>query len=109
RFDLPAGQPTGSPTATGSVETALYLATALPCFHARLFSGCALIAVGAQTAEGVNLPITRQGVALFAAAGARAGIEVPLIPKLELALSADLLAAITRTRFTADSAASGPT
>ncbi|MFI5288044.1 MAG: hypothetical protein ACHQ17_00260 [Polyangia bacterium] len=108
RFDLPAGQPTGSVNATGSVETALYLATALPCFHVRLFSGCALLALGAQTADGINLPVTRKSASLFAAAGARAGIEVPLIPKLELALAADLLAAITRTRYTADGA-SGPT
>ena len=84
RFDLPAGQPTGSVNATGSVETALYLATALPCFHVRLFSGCALLALGAQTADGINLPVTRKSASLFAAAGARAGIEVPLIPKLEL-------------------------
>jgi hypothetical protein len=98
RGDLPSAQA----AAGGYVSTALYTASAIPCFHAALFAGCGILALGGQVSSGSAFPVSRQVSTFYAAGGVRAALEVGLTRKLELHIRADLLAAITRTTLLAD-------
>jgi hypothetical protein len=98
RADLPSGEP----AAGGSVTTALYTGSAIPCFHQGVFAGCAIAMLGAQISEGHGFAVNAQAKNLFAAGGVRAALEIGLPYRLELQVHADLLAAITRTTLEAD-------
>lgn len=74
RADLPASVSAGG----GSVEAQLLFAELVPCLRRGLFGACALLAAGAEEAEGVNLRAGRHLTTFFAGAGARALADLPI-------------------------------
>lgn len=98
RADLPATQdlPAG-----GTITTAIYAGTLIPCFHAAAFAGCGLVLLGAQLSHG-EFAVSRDSTDFYAALGIRSALEFPLTRKLELQVQADLLATLTRFVFEVD-------
>jgi hypothetical protein len=94
RVDLPAQLL--RPDGTG-VRSSLMVGMLVPCFHADLFVGCSVVAMGALQGEGVNVGSPAQGATFYAAAGLRAGFEAPLSARLAIRLHTDLMAPLTRT------------
>ncbi len=101
-LEVRADLPSSAQAAGGTITTALYTGSAIPCFHQGLFAGCAIAMLGGQISSGANFPISKQVSTVFAAGGVRAALEIPIWKKLELHIEADLLAAITRTTLTVD-------
>ena len=96
RIDFPSSKDAG----VGTVSSSLVLGTLAPCGHVSIFSGCALAVVGALRGENVGAQV--RDTTPFAAAGARAGLELPIYGALGVRISADLLATLTRTALSID-------
>jgi hypothetical protein len=93
RADLPASDT----FASGGVRTSLRVGELVPCAHLGVGFGCAVLGLGAISAEGFSVPAARHLSAFYAHAGARLGAEVPVVSGFALRASVDLLAPITRT------------
>jgi hypothetical protein len=85
-----------------SVSSTLFAATLLPCFHAEELFACASGTAGVirASADGVSVPESDDG--LFAAAGARGGVEMPLTSDLRLRFHLDFWLTLTRVEATLD-------
>lgn len=86
----------------GEISGSLLLGSAVPCFHAGIARGCALVAAGALRASGESVRVPRQATRFYSAIGARAAIEVPLGKGIAVGAHADLLGALTRVSFRLD-------
>jgi hypothetical protein len=73
------------------LRTSIVSGSLVPCGHYKWFVGCGLISVGALRAEAVNATTPATSTGIFLAAGARAGLEWPIVPAFALRLSADAL------------------
>jgi hypothetical protein len=73
------------------LRTSIVSGSLVPCGHYKWFVGCGLISVGALRAEAVNATTPATSTGIFVAAGARAGLEWPIVPAFALRLSADAL------------------
>jgi hypothetical protein len=102
RADLPS---LPALAAGGHIDTALYTANLIPCFHQGVFAGCAILALGGQVSHGTDYPVSLEASNFFAAGGVRAALEFKLARRFELQVRADLLAAFTRTTLYADQVA----
>jgi hypothetical protein len=94
--------PSGTSAAGGTVDTALYTATAIPCFHQGIFAGCALLQLGGQVSRGHGFPVSNDATTFYAAGGVRAALEIPIARRFEMQVRTDLLATFTRTTLYAD-------
>jgi hypothetical protein len=61
----------------GRVDARLYAAALVPCYHDGYVAVCIVAMAGALQAAGVGVNPARAGEALFAASGARLGVEWP--------------------------------
>jgi hypothetical protein len=94
RGDLPASEDVGGGR---EASTSLLLASLVPCAHASVWLGCALVSAGALAGQGRGLSQERTDRSPYIGAGARVGAELPLGPLLAVRLHADILASFTRT------------
>jgi hypothetical protein len=102
RADLPAS--TGVAEG-GRVSTHVDLGSIVPCFYApRIAVVCGLLSLGAFSESGTDLATSRSAAALFVAAGARAGVEIPLGNVLFFLAHVDALAPLTRHPVLVDGA-----
>ena len=93
RGDLPA---TGPVVAGGRVRESLVGALLAPCFKHRWAAVCGLVGIGSEVATGLGYTEARSVTAVWAAAGGRLAVEIPLAAKWRISLRADLLAPLTR-------------
>ena len=95
QVDLPAS---AGAAGAGAVRASLALGSLSPCYRVtRALRLCALLSAGVLRAEGVSVPLAAHGSSFYAAAGARAAVEVPMGPVLGLDLRVDGLAPLTST------------
>lgn len=107
RADPSLGASRASPdTAKGGagVSATLLLGLLVPCARWRFLGLCALIGVGALQGRGVGVAVPSRATTLYAAAGARLALEVPLLRRLALELHLDGLTPLTRTSLMLDGA-----
>jgi hypothetical protein len=74
RFDPPVGLRTPG----GTINASLVLGTVAPCLRYGLGIACAQVSFGALRGTGLGFDHSREDNTLYIAAGARAGIEIPL-------------------------------
>jgi hypothetical protein len=98
RADLPSSQAAYG----GTVSTALYTVSVIPCFHVNIFGLCAILALGGQVSRSEGFPIEREASTFYGAGGLRASLAFLLKRKLELQVNVDTLAAFTRATLFAD-------
>jgi hypothetical protein len=78
----------------GTVHARLRAAVLTPCFHARPALLCGVLTLGSLRARSTGLSDGRADSALFAAAGARLGVEWPALPGFALQAFGDLLLSV---------------
>jgi hypothetical protein len=86
RYDFPASKagPSGS-----AVHGSLLLATLAPCWTPRPAAVCALASLGALPGDGTGVDNRENAIAFYAAAGLRAGVELPTAGRLRGRLQID--------------------
>ncbi len=95
-LDGRSDQMSSRPFEGGAVATGLEVGELAPC---RRFGGwgiCALLQLGAEAAQGSQLPGALLRTGFFAAAGARGLVDLPVAGPLSLRGSLDLLSPLTR-------------
>jgi hypothetical protein len=80
---------------SGSVQTALRLAEIVPCYHKSAAFGCGVIAAGAIRREGIGEDEFTHTTTFYAMAGARGGVEIPILGALAARLAVDVLFPLT--------------
>lgn len=112
RIDFPAFEEVPG----GRISTWLAGGSIITCGHYRRLMGCGVVTTAALTASGHELRDARSTTRLYAGAGARGGVELPLLRWLALAFRADVLFPFalvhvvdskSGTRFWSTAAASG--
>jgi len=93
RIDAPASQSVGP----GSIRASLVAGSVVPCYHYRVFAGCAVLGAGALHSEGQGFTEARTATTAVFLAGARLGVEIPLYGVLFFHLHGDLLVPLSRT------------
>ena len=94
--------PTATDAALGvGVKSSLALASVAPCLHISWGVGCVLGGVGSWSATGV-VRSPESGNALFADAGVRLGVEVPIARRFFAQFHADGLATLTHVAYHLD-------
>ena len=93
----------------GAVQSSLLLATLVPCLHRSVVFGCALVSLGALDGEGLGVSHPDRATTVYANAGARAGLEVPVVRFVSARLSADGAATLTQTTLHLNGAAAWTT
>lgn len=94
RADLPASITRDDGT---GVRSSLVLGTVAPCGHLHVLALCVLGSAGALHGEGLNVGTPERDVTFYAAAGARAAVELTLSRTVFARMRADALAPLTRT------------
>lgn len=88
--------PSSATTSEGGRANVLFVAgEAVPCFRVSIAFGCGVLLLGGMRAESFDVTTPRSSATFFAAAGARAGADVPLGRDFALRLAADLLGHFT--------------
>jgi hypothetical protein len=98
RFDAPASATVDRLQASSW----LYAAQLAPCFHLGPLSMCAIGSIGQFVIHGVGVPSPSSATALFAAAGARVGVEWPLSSGVLLRAHADGFADLSPPTYRLD-------
>jgi hypothetical protein len=88
RSELPGTIETGG----GWVRTSLWAGGIAPCLHFDPFAFCATAWLGSLRAQGFGFPTSHTERALYAAAGLRMGVELPLTHRFAFRPELDLLA-----------------
>jgi hypothetical protein len=100
RWDPPAGSNIGGADVTSTRITG----AVVPCGHVSWFMGCALVEVGeirgSASGGGVLMADSRAG--LYAAAGGRLGVEIPLASHVSFRVVADAVGAFQRPTIRVD-------
>lgn len=91
----------------GAVSATLLVAMVAPCFHLKSAMGCALAGVGSLSGHGSGVDVPESDSSLYANAGARLGVELPLVGPVSARLLGDLLIPVVATR-TARARRTGP-
>ncbi|HEY6461701.1 MAG TPA: hypothetical protein VIY73_16150 [Polyangiaceae bacterium] len=99
RADAPAGTSDSEGAGTSSW---LYAASAVPCLHADPVAFCAVGSLGQFVASGTGVRSPATGTALYAAAGARIGVEWSLSPAWSLRTHLDGLFDLDRPTYSID-------
>lgn len=101
RIDLPGA---ATAVAGGTVDASILAGTLAPCLHIprALLVACALGSAGVIQGRGRGVSVPRKQTTTYAAAGARLGVEVPIVGPLSLGVHGDLLANLTRTTLRLD-------
>jgi hypothetical protein len=86
----------------GTAGASLWVGSLVSCFHLKFWFGCGLGAIGSLHATGANLIASRAGNALYAAAGARVGVEVRLGGPIFFRPELEALANLSRVEFRVD-------
>jgi hypothetical protein len=89
----------------GAVSAFLAAGAVVPCRHFGRFAACGVVLAGGLRGTGRGLADTRADVTPYAAAGARASVEVGLGRRWAIRLQGDLLGTITPTTLTVGSEA----
>jgi hypothetical protein len=97
RADFPVAS--SAVTGGGAISASLLVASLVPCVHLGLAQACLLGTVGALRGEGEGVSDPRRDTRLYAAAGGRIGVEVPLGRLVALRAHADLLAPVTQVTY----------
>lgn len=84
--------PTSASSAQGDVRALVVLGAVVPCLHQGPLLACGVISAGPLRGEG-----TRTATTVFAAAGGRAGAEIPLGRSIALGLSVEADVSLTPT------------
>ena len=100
RFDPPVGLR----TAGGTIDASLVLGTVAPCLRYGLGIACAQVSFGALRGTGLGFDHSREDNTLYIAAGARAGIEIPLGEVFALRVVGEGQIPLRPTRLEADGA-----
>jgi hypothetical protein len=88
--------PSSATTSEGGRANVLFAGgEAVPCFRVSVAFGCGVLLLGGVRAESFDVTTPRSSATFFAAAGARAGADVPLGRDFALRLAADLLGHFT--------------
>jgi hypothetical protein len=93
--------PGSSPVAAGDVASWLYAASLVPCGHFDIASLCAVGSLGSVQAHG-DVSVQRSASSLFAGAGARLGVELPMTGPLFFRAHADGLYNLHRAAYDVD-------
>jgi hypothetical protein len=80
----------------GDVNTSIQIGMLAPCAHVDRIALCVLGAVGSMRGESTGITTTNSEYVLFAAAGARVAVEIPLSPHFLLRPELDGFAALAR-------------
>ncbi len=82
------------------MSASLLLATLAPCFHLRIAMGCGLVGLGrlGGTGAGVNTP--ESASSLYADAGVRVGVEIPIAGPFAARAYGDVLFPLVTTHLT---------
>jgi hypothetical protein len=88
----------------GAVVASLLAGSAISCFHVRFWFVCGVAVVGEIQDSSDGLPTKRSDEALYVAAGARGGAELPLWGPLFLRPQVDILANFARVELRVDDA-----
>jgi hypothetical protein len=101
---IPAAQVSLKDSAPGSgnVESVLVAATVAPCIHYKVGFVCVLGELGRLQAWGGGVSHPSSDAALFAAAGGRVGVELPLSARLFVRFHGDAMADLTPPKFRLD-------
>jgi hypothetical protein len=102
RYDVASAVAVG-PSAQATVSRAT--GSLLPCAHFAWFAACGLATVGETWARG-DLAAPKTDSAPYAAFGARVGVDVPLVSKLRLLGTADVVGVATRTNIAVEGGSS---
>jgi hypothetical protein len=86
----------------GAVGASLRVGSVVPCFHARFWFVCGVGVIGSVQAASEGLPSKHADDALYVAAGARGGAELPLWGSLFLRPQVDVLANLARVELRVD-------
>ncbi len=81
------------------MSASLLVISLAPCFHAGVAMGCAIVGVGQLSGQGEGVSSPRSDGSLYANAGARLGLEFPLISSMALRVRVDGLVPLTHTRL----------
>jgi hypothetical protein len=100
RYDLPAAA--DALRGNGTVRSNLLLVSIEPCLRFRSLAFCGLVSVGSLRGSGSGVSVPLEQSTLYAAAGGRAGWEVPIIDALSLRLHAALVGNLTRVTLAID-------
>jgi hypothetical protein len=92
--DFPTTTSVGS--GSGSVQVSSLYASVVPCLRLRYFGACAIASGGAWQINSANLVNAAHTGSPFAALGARALGELPVVGLFSLRLTADLVAPLVR-------------
>lgn len=88
--------PSSATTSEGGRANVLFAGgEAVPCFRVSVAFGCGVLLLGGVRAESFDVTTPRSSATFFAAAGARAGADVPLGRDFALRLAVDLLGHFT--------------
>jgi len=83
----------------GDVSASLLVISVAPCFHVGVAMGCVLAGMGQLSGQGEGVSSPRSDGSLYANAGARVGLEFPLVSHLSLRVRLDGLVPLTHTRL----------
>lgn len=86
----------------GSVDAALYAVELVPCARVAIAYGCGVLSIGVVAGGASGLAETRSTTSAYAAAGVRAGVEIPLGARIALRVELDALAQLARTTLLVD-------
>lgn len=90
--------PVQTSVSTGTMETSMLLAELTPCARYGWLRGCGLLVAGSLRTTGMELQDAASNAHLYAAAGLRAGVEVPVVGPLSVRVNGEFAAALARTR-----------
>ena len=93
RADLPRS---ASLSTGGELRTAVLTAGVAPCIHNGIFAACAVGLVGSMRGEASAISSPRGDSSLYAAAGARIALELPVTAALAVRPQVDGLVAVAR-------------
>lgn len=103
RVDARLGLPgTEDATPTHGVRGSLLAAGLAPCVHFGVGMGCAVVVVGRFHGEGRGVDVPMEDDVVYAAAGLRAGVELPLGAHVFVPIHAEGLVPLTHERLRLD-------
>jgi hypothetical protein len=100
RGDLPASAP--SNVAPYDVQSWLAAGALVPCVHVRAVFGCGVVAIGDLEATSVGTASPKSAQDLWAAAGGRLGVDLPLVERWSLRVYGELLGSLRRDTLSID-------
>jgi hypothetical protein len=98
-FSLALAGHVDAPDSTPLIQTQLLYGALTPCFHYSVGMFCGRVIAGALRGAGTQIANPREDTTFYAAAGARAGVEVRVYRAFFLSAFVDVNTVLTRTRI----------